>query len=938
MILLQPVWLILLLPLAVVLVTWKLPSRLLRILRAIIMVLIVLAMCDTNINLPSRVGTVVVVADRSHSMPPNSQDKMKEAVDLIKSEMSDADKLAVVSFGQTIAIEKSPQNPDFTGFVSQVGPDASNLANAIDTALALIPKAGSGRLLVLSDGLWTGSNPDTPATRAAAQNIAIDYRLLKHDTAGDVAISHIDAPQSVTPGQAYMITAWIYSPAAQEISYELVRKQLIISQGKKNISSGLSSITFRDIAQTSGVQQYSVNITTSGKDPIPQNNSAKLLIGVEGPKPILCIADHENSGLASLLQKGRLQIESALPQYCQWSLEDLAGFSAVLIEDLPAGHIGTAGMETIAAWTKETGSGMFMTGGQHSYAPGGYFRSPLEPIMPVSMELRREHRKLSLAIVVALDRSGSMTAPVGGGRSKMDLANIASAQVLDMLSPMDELGVVAVDSSSHIISKCRPIEDNSSLRNDILRIHSTGGGIFVYEALKTSAQMISEAKAGTKHIILFADAADSEQPGQYKELLQNCREAGVTVSVIGLGKPTDCDADFLRDVASRGEGRCFFTENAEELPRLFAQDTFVVARSSFIDEPTPIRITSGMRIVSSENFTDAPAVGGYNLCYIRPGANLATVTVDEYDAPVLATWQAGAGRVACYTGQADGKLAGPLANWPSVGEFFTSIARWTAGDPDTLGENMLVRQTVKNGICSIQLHLDPDRQVEPFSQPPKVTTLQGQPGSTTKTIKNELLWTNADMLEIDIPLPGSETSLSTVEVEGVGKVTLPPVCLPYSPEFKPVIDQRPTDTMQMLAHTTGGKERVKLADIWRDIPRKTRLINISPILAIIAIVLFLLEILERRTGVLSQKKWRLQKHKAIAEAEEQPTEPQPSAPLINLNLRQKLTYFIKSTKKPQSSQPARQPDKSQKPPQSQEQPDMLDAFQKARSQARKRKK
>ena len=69
-------------------------------------------------------------------------------------------------------------------------------------------------------------------------------------------------------------------------------------------------------------------------------------------------------------------------------------------------------MNNIAAWVTDSGNGMMLTGGKMSYGPGGYFKSPLEPIMPVSMELRQEHRKLSLALVVALgplrihDRAG----------------------------------------------------------------------------------------------------------------------------------------------------------------------------------------------------------------------------------------------------------------------------------------------------------------------------------------------------------------------------------------------------------------------------------------------------------------------------------------------------------------------------------------------------
>src|SRR5262245_47555227 len=219
-----------------------------------------------------------------------------------------------------------------------------------------------------------------------------------------------------------------------------------------------------------------------------------------------------------------MKIRVAGPDDCDWSLDSLAQYSGVLIENVPAEKITERGMESIASWVSEAGAGLMMTGGRHAYGPGGYFKSPLEPVLPVSMELRREHRKLALAIVVAMDRSGSMAAPVGGGRTKMDLANLAAAQVLDMLSPMDEFGVVAVDSVSHIIAELQKVDQSKSVRNRILRVDSGGGGIFVFEALTTAADMLLKAESGTRHIILFSDAADSEEPGKYRDLLQQCEQ------------------------------------------------------------------------------------------------------------------------------------------------------------------------------------------------------------------------------------------------------------------------------------------------------------------------------------------------------------------------------------------------------------------------------
>ena len=116
----------------------------------------------------------------------------------------------------------------------------------------------------------------------------------------------------------------------------------------------------------------------------------------------------------------------------------------MVLENVPAEKVGSRGMELLAAWVRETGAGLLMTGGRSSYGPGGYYKSPLEPILPVSMELRQEHRKLSLAIVVALDRSGSMAMPVAGGRVKMDLANLGTAQVLELVRQLADNGLAVV--------------------------------------------------------------------------------------------------------------------------------------------------------------------------------------------------------------------------------------------------------------------------------------------------------------------------------------------------------------------------------------------------------------------------------------------------------------------------------------------------------------
>ena len=913
----SPVWLLLAVPMIASLWVWQMPTGLLKAMRIVIYLLILTALAGLSIRIPTRSGTVVILADRSQSMPADTTDRASEIIHTIKKEKGAEDDLVVIAFANQTATEMMADG-EFQGFETAVGSDASNYAEALELALSSIRQGRPGRILVVGDGRATGLNPRSTTARARARNIAVDYRLIERPTTNDLAIDRIDAPANVSPGESYMINAWVRSGAPRDVTYRLLRGNAVIAQGRRDIPAGLTRLTFRDTAIDPGNQAYHLQIDGGDEDPIPENNTAKTIVGIEGPRPILHLAGSDASGLDDLLRAGKLEVRSTDITQMDWSLENLSRYSALLLDNAPAEHFSDANMQTVSAWVQDTGAGLMMTGGKQSYGPGGYYKSPLEEIMPVSMELRREHRKLALAIVVVLDRSGSMGATVGGGKTKMDLANLASAEVLELLSPMDDFGVIAVDSSPHVIVPLAQVQNKNKTRSQILSIDSQGGGIFVYTGLRSAVSELAKSDKGTRHIILFTDAADSEEPGQYKKLLKEAGDAGITVSVIGLGKPTDPDADFIRDVAKRGNGRIFFTQKAEELPRLFAQDTFVVARSTFIEDPTPASIQPGMLSLTSQRFALDRPVGGYNLTYLRPGATLGTVTTDEYEAPIAAWWHAGSGRTLAYTGEADGKFTGPIAGWPDLGDYLTSMARWTAGQDDTLPGGAMLTQEVRNGVAEVRLHLDPERTGNPFRTLPTTKVLRGRAGQGKMRVTDTFEWVGPDTLGYNLPLRGDETAIVTVEA-GESVVSLPPVTLPYSPEFAPVTEDSGEALLQQLARATGGKQRDILGEIWGDLPKQARMIELSPYLLGAAILLLVFEVFERRSGMLSTRRLQeLQRRAREAETQEDVTPAIKPKASVMAQAKQQAKSRTKGRKpiEPtvESSQPAPSPDKTTQPP------------------------
>ena len=107
-------------------------------------------------------------------------------------------------------------------------------------------------------------------------------------------------------------------------------------------------------------------------------------------------------------------------------------------------------LQLLADMVRNGAIGLMITGGRQSFAVGGYYKSALESILPVSLEQRREVRKSSMALMVALDRSGSMAMPIGK-LTKMDLANQATLEAFRQLQERDEFGLLAVDSTAHSV-------------------------------------------------------------------------------------------------------------------------------------------------------------------------------------------------------------------------------------------------------------------------------------------------------------------------------------------------------------------------------------------------------------------------------------------------------------------------------------------------------
>ena len=849
---LLPVMLLLVLPCAAFVLLAKC-GLVERILRAAVYALIVVALARPAVDLHRRNGTLVVVADRSASVSRAELASQEKLIASAASRIGPGEKLGVVSFGASAEIEHLPQSAPFPGFADVVDADGSELNAAIDTALSLIDNGANGRIVVLSDGRRTGDDPlDGAAARAFARGIAIDHRLSDTSVRADTAVTQIDAPPQVTDGSALLATAWVVSPAEQTVAYVLRRGGRVIYKGERKIPAGLTPFTFRDTVKISGAASYDFEISPEPAfDGRPENNRARFLVTGGGGRPLLVIPASAQSRFPAALGSGGVPVVTAEPLEIDWTPAGLSGYSGVIVENRKADELGMPALSALKAWVETAGGGFALTGGRNSFGAGGYYKSPIEEALPVSMELRNEKRKFSVAVAIALDRSGSMAMPAGGGRTKMDLADIATADVIDMLSPGDQVSVYAVDSEAHEILPLTDVEAARGMRGKILSIESMGGGIYVYNALVAAIKSLEKSKASVRHVVLFADACDSEEPGDYATLVDTASRAGITISVIGLGKNTDCDAVLLEDIAGLGHGMVAFSEDPHEIPRLFAQDTITVARNAMVTNAVHPVFTTAVQEFSDTVLKGAPALGGYNMTYLQPGGVAVAVGDDENVAPLLAVRPYGAGRTLVFTGEADGEYSGSFAKWDGAGRFYSSVARYVSGPQEALSAGYLILTKPVDGGLEVTAYADTENFAAMAGDGLPLKVIRTKPGAGTSVDEMRLSWKSSDEMSAFIPVRGAETILPVAQLPDGGVKRLPAYRRPYSSEFRPDPDGEGEALLRKISGLTGGERVADLASAWNKMDRGNVRVELSPWFYLAAALLFLLEIIDRRTGWLS---------------------------------------------------------------------------------------
>ncbi len=800
----NPEWLVLLPVLAFVGWYWR-GLRLTLPLRIIFLLGIVILLARPQLLRQQEGMDLFMLVDRSASTNDKAEVSLGEWQELLnKSKRSDADELHIVNYASDVLPLATSGNQPFTGSKLR-----TRTSFALQNVLAMRKENRPTRILLLTDGYSTEPLSGL-SERLVKENVPLDIRFLDEPVKGDFQLARFRVPGRVQAAEPFLLEIDVAGDKDGALPLQIFRDGKLLAEREIIIKRGRGHMRFTDRLAQSGARKYEARISPkSAEDAHIGNNVREAWTEVQaGPRVILLTA-YDNDPVATALQAQGYDLE-VVKETKKLGMGQLAGCKAVLINNVPAHAVAPEFLQALPFFVQQQGGGLLMAGGRHSFGSGGYFRSAIDPLLPVSMELKTDQRKTAVTLGIVLDRSGSMGAGVAGGMVKMDLANEGAAEAVKLLGMQDEVTVLAVDSAPHEAVGLQRIgsESNRKVIEQLCRgITVGGGGIYTYTGLKAAWSSIKHSKAGTRHIILFADAADAEEPDDYVNLLKEMTSQGASVSVIGMGTPADSDAKFLEDVAKLGNGRIFFTDKPEDIPIVFSQETVAIARSAFITDVVPSLPTGGWLELSGKSLPWLPAVDAYNLSYKQNWASQALITKDEYAAPLVAWGQRGVGRSVAISFPLGGELSEGIRKWDQYGNLVQTLTRWLMGDPTPPGLGLRHRLDGTNLELNL---LHDDTWNDPFTaEPPRIVLADPLNAEGTRELTWEKLMPGHYQLHQDL----DEGEL----VRGVikaGKHTIPfgPISVGTGLEW--AFDPDRIEELLTVSELSGGRQLLSLADAW----------------------------------------------------------------------------------------------------------------------------
>ena len=267
------------------LTTWTRRQALICLLvRSAIAILVCLALAGPRLTGETRDVAVVFLRDISASVEHEASrwdSFLKEAGDQDRRSASAvfaAEPQVVRAFGSSATVP------------GKTSPDASNLQAALEFAGAMLPADRPGRIVLLSDGVWTaGRDPVETASALAVRGVEIDVVPAQPETRPEVGVVRLDVPPGVRVQEVFDLSATVHaSVRAPGARLRLYQNHLLVSEIRRDLVAGDNAVVFPNVRASDGLGLYEVEVVAEA-DTRAENNRKKVGVAHGGAPKVLIV-------------------------------------------------------------------------------------------------------------------------------------------------------------------------------------------------------------------------------------------------------------------------------------------------------------------------------------------------------------------------------------------------------------------------------------------------------------------------------------------------------------------------------------------------------------------------------------------------------------------------------------------------------------------------
>jgi Ca-activated chloride channel family protein len=642
-------------------------------LRCVLLAVLLLALTKPTIPRWADRLNVTFLLDMSDSVSLAARESGYRFAAQAVAAMQPGDQAGLVIFGEDAVVDQ-PLRPTtkLERPQTQVAGRGTNMAQALQLGLATAPPGQANRFVLLTDGRQNAGNALAVAQAAKDAGADIYYVPAPLTFPQEVVVESMVLPQEVKFGEPFQAKVVAWSQAETQGRLSLYRNAEFLGSQVVRLSPGKNVFTYRQSLEQSGIHVYQAALDVDG-DTIEENNRALGTLVVRGRPQVLLAEKDRNQAqaLAAALRSQHVDVTVVEADKIPKDMAGLQKYDGLILSNVSSLKMTKKQMENIRDYVREQGGGLVMLGGEESFGLGGYYRTPIEEALPVTMEVKQKIEIPSLAVVLSIDRSGSMAMTTDEKVTKLDIAKEAAHLVVDLVDERNEIGVMSWDTEFIWDAPLKPARDKQAIHHAIATIKA-GGGTDGYPALKEAYQVLFDRPALLKHVIFLSDGQMTR--GDFAGLLRRMAKDKITVSTVAIGK--DADVPLMVDVAKWGRGRFYYTEDDSTIPRIFTLETQLASKASLVEQPFKATVASPAHEAIQEiNWKEAPPLGGYVATSMKNNADLVLMTHQED--PLLATWRYGLGRSVAFTSDAKAKWGVLWVRWGGFNKFWSQVTRWT---------------------------------------------------------------------------------------------------------------------------------------------------------------------------------------------------------------------------------------------------------------------